>query len=63
MVQFPAMLTRDTDLQAVRAALKRARVVALLGLRQSGKTTLARGFVPPSSPNYFDLEAPRSLAA
>jgi len=37
-------------------------VVALLGPRQCGKTTLARQFVPPSSPNYFDLEDPRSLA-
>ena len=46
----------------MRAALKRSRVVALLGPRQSGKTTLARQIVPPESLNYFDLEAPRSLA-
>jgi predicted AAA+ superfamily ATPase len=28
-----------------------------------GKTTLARSFVPAGSPNYFDLEDPRGLAA
>src|SRR5476651_573065 len=62
MVEVLAMLTRQTDLALVRAALKRSRVVALLGPRQCGKTTLARGFVPPDSLNYFDLEDPRSLA-
>ena len=28
------------------------------GPRQCGTTTLAREFVPPASPNYFDLENP-----
>jgi predicted AAA+ superfamily ATPase len=37
-------------------------VVALIGPRQCGKTTLARQFVPPASVNYFDLEDPVSLA-
>jgi predicted AAA+ superfamily ATPase len=37
-------------------------VVALLGPRQSGKTTLAREFVSSNSPNYFDCEHPLSLA-
>jgi len=37
-------------------------VVALIGPRQSGKTTLAREIVPARSPNYFDLEDPASLA-
>jgi hypothetical protein len=46
----------------VRRALARGRVVALVGPRQSGKTTLARSLVPPSSINYFDLEDPRHLA-
>lgn len=36
----------------------RSRVVALLGPRQCGKTTLARQLVKPSSPSYFDLEDP-----
>ena len=46
----------------VRAALRRSRVVALLGPRQCGKTTLARKFERPDSMNYFDLEDPSSLA-
>ena len=37
-------------------------MVALIGPRQSGKTTLAREIVPARSPNYFDLEDPASLA-
>ena len=39
------MVVRPTDLELVRTALKRSRVVALLGPRQCGKTTLARQFV------------------
>jgi len=56
------MINRKSDLELVRAALKRSRVVALIGPRQSGKTTLARQFVPADSLNYFDLEDPQSLA-
>jgi predicted AAA+ superfamily ATPase len=58
---FP-VLTRETDLRLVRTALRRSRVVALLGPRQCGKTTLARQFVAAGSANYFDLEDPTSLA-
>ncbi len=50
------------DIARIHAALKRSRVVALLGPRQCGKTTLARQFVPPDSLNYFDLEDAASLA-
>jgi len=39
------MIMRKFDLNQVRATLKRSRVVALLGPRQCGKTTLARQFV------------------
>jgi predicted AAA+ superfamily ATPase len=56
------MINRRADAGLVRAALKRSRVVALLGPRQCGKTTLARQFVPARSLNYFDLEEPASLA-
>jgi uncharacterized protein len=62
MVINQAMIARTSDLELVRAALKRSRVVALLGPRQCGKTTLARQFVPAESLNYFDLEDPQSLA-
>ena len=56
------MIIRKAETELVRAALKRSRIVALLGPRQSGKTTLARQFVPPDHLNYFDLEDPRGLA-
>ena len=56
------MVVRQTDLELVRTALKRSRVVALLGPRQCGKTTLARQFVPADSLHYFDLEDPQGLA-
>lgn len=56
------MIQRPRWLAEIGAALKRSRVTALIGPRQSGKTTLARQIVPPDSPAYFDLEDPRSLA-
>ena len=56
------MIERTADIKLVQTALKRSRIVALLGPRQSGKTTLARQFVAPDSLNYFDLEDPASLA-
>ncbi len=59
---FVAMIERKRDLARLRTALRRARVVALVGPRQCGKTTLARQFVAADSRNYFDLEDPASLA-
>ena len=56
------MIARPALLHHVRAALRRSRVVALLGPRQCGKTTLARHLVPVDSSNYFDLEDPATLA-
>jgi predicted AAA+ superfamily ATPase len=56
------MIDRRTDLRRIQAALKRSRVVALLGPRQCGKTTLARQLVRAGSLNYFDLEDPLSMA-
>ncbi|MGD0061473.1 MAG: ATP-binding protein [Verrucomicrobiia bacterium] len=56
------MISRGSLVQHVRSALKRGRIVALLGPRQCGKTTLARELVPAESLNYFDLEDPTSLA-
>ncbi len=56
------MISRSQLLGSIRAALKRSRVVALIGPRQSGKTTAARQIVPAESPRYFDLEDPASLA-
>lgn len=56
------MIRRPLHSATIARALKRSRVVALIGPRQSGKTTLARQVVPADSPNYFDLEDPVSLA-
>ena len=47
--------------ELVTQALGRSPVVAIVGPRQCGKTTLARRLVPADSPNYFDLEDPVSL--
>jgi hypothetical protein len=56
------VIQRTRRLAELRAAVKRARVTALIGPRQAGKTTLARAIVSPDSPAYFDLEDPRALA-
>ena len=45
------MIDRRTDMALVRRALRRSPVVALLGARQCGKTTLARQLVPANSVN------------
>ena len=59
-VQRAALQQRVNDL------LRQFRVVALLGPRQSGKTTLARQIASaikdfPAERNYFDLEDPVHL--
>ncbi|MBI4673153.1 MAG: ATP-binding protein [Chloroflexi bacterium] len=56
------MIKRPAIASAIQTGLERSRVVALIGPRQCGKTTLAREFVPPDSLNYFDLEDPIGLA-
>ncbi|MGC1523644.1 MAG: AAA family ATPase, partial [Steroidobacteraceae bacterium] len=56
------MIERPLLLAQLRRALRRSRVVALIGPRQCGKTTLARQIEPADSANYFDLEDPASLA-
>lgn len=61
MVYNLDMIQREIDLKLIRTALRRSRVVALLGPRQCGKTTLARQFAPSNSLNYFDLEDPQDL--
>ena len=55
------MIERERVKFAVSEALRRSRVVALVGPRQCGKTTLAHDFLSPSSSGYFDLEDPVSL--
>jgi predicted AAA+ superfamily ATPase len=55
------LIPRPALQQAIQNALRRSRIVLLIGPRQAGKTTLARQFLPPDSLNYFDLEDPVSL--
>jgi hypothetical protein len=55
------MIERTKLYNIIQGALERSRVVALIGPRQCGKTTMARKFVAPTSINYFDLEDPFSL--
>ncbi|HMI88213.1 MAG TPA: ATP-binding protein [Polyangiaceae bacterium] len=55
------VIDRQRWARAIRTGLRRNPVVALLGPRQCGKTTLARQVVSPFSPSYFDLEDPTSL--
>ena len=55
------MINRKQWHKRIETALKRSRILTLVGPRQSGKTTLAREFVDEESVNYFDLEDPVSL--
>lgn len=56
------MISRYELKKAISSALDRGRVVALIGPRQCGKTTIARELVSVDSINYFDLEDPVTLA-
>lgn len=56
------MIERLSLLNTLRSKLETNQVVALIGPRQCGKTTLARQLLSPASVNYFDLEDPYSLA-
>lgn len=55
------MFNRIQLMNRIQQAIQRSRVIALLGPRQCGKTTLARLIVDANSSNYFDLENPRHL--
>ena len=55
------MLVRPLPLAAIRTALRRNPIAAILGPRQCGKTTLARQLLPALSAAYFDLEDPAHL--
>ncbi len=58
------MLARSALLSTLQQRLEAFPVVALLGARQVGKTTLARQFTEswPGEATFFDLEDPRHLA-
>lgn len=52
-------IKREIDIQEIVQLLKVFPVVAILGARQCGKTTLAKQL---SYEHYFDLENPRDLS-
>jgi len=54
----PGMIDRPQLRRQIQVALGRSRAVVLVGPRQTGKTTIAREFLPLDHPNYFDLEDP-----
>jgi predicted AAA+ superfamily ATPase len=59
------MLKRNRYLEQIRSGFRRGGIVALLGPRQCGKTTLARQFVESEGGGdcaWFDLESPRDQA-
>jgi len=57
------MISRLDYINRVQNGLRRSPVVALIGPRQCGKTTLARQVLAENSPLYFDLEDPVVAAA
>ncbi|KAF0242688.1 MAG: ATPase [Planctomycetota bacterium] len=56
-----SVIRRHRLRSSIRAALARSPVVALLGPRQCGKTTLAHELAGRSSGQYLDLESERDL--
>ena len=58
------MIDRPNKLKAIQDGFSRAPIVSITGLRQSGKTTIAKEFASKFSgqSTHFDLEDPRSLA-
>ena len=55
------MLSRPHYFQLLTAAVNRSPIVAILGPRQVGKTTLARQFIQDRQATYFDLESQPDL--
>lgn len=59
-------ITRTKELKALKEKIKESPVVAILGPRQCGKTTLAQQFKKENSNqkiHFFDLEDPQDLAS
>jgi predicted AAA+ superfamily ATPase len=56
------MIGRSQYITLLQNQLKNNPVVALLGPRQCGKTTIARFIAAQSDSEYFDLESPLDLA-
>jgi uncharacterized protein len=61
-IQYARMIARRKFLEAIEEGLRLSPVVALLGPRQCGKTTLAREIAARHGAAYFDLEDPTDQA-
>lgn len=57
------MLFRPDHVDQLKSLLQQFPVVAILGARQVGKTTLARSIAQQMDARWFDLENPRDAAA
>jgi uncharacterized protein len=56
------VIKRFADVARLRTALDPAPVVLLVGPRQAGKSTLARGLAGEADATFFDLEDPTAAA-
>ena len=58
------MIHRPDKLNKIEQGFARASIVSITGLRQSGKTTLAKEYAGTCGEQsvHFDLEDPRSLS-
>jgi hypothetical protein len=56
------VIKRAAHVAALRKALRQFPVVALLGQRQVGKSTLARSLLAAADERYFDLERDADVA-
>lgn len=55
------MIERPDYIEQISTALRRSPIIAILGPRQCGKTTLARAFGSGKRAEYFDLESEPDL--
>lgn len=55
------MISRTNYLNRLFVATGKSQVTALLGPRQSGKTTLARQFAEGREATHFDLESEQDI--
>jgi hypothetical protein len=62
MISLMPPISRSNYRRLIERALEHNPVVAVLGPRQCGKTTIAREFVQETSANYFDMEDPATWA-
>lgn len=57
-----AIIERLREIQTLSGLISRHPVVAIIGARQVGKTTLAKELIKRKSATFFDLEDPADLA-